>query len=146
MTARVDFHILHGGWKNQPLRYTCRLIRKAWDQGLSIQVCCVDDATAATLDEQLWMFEQEAFIPHDREKGTPVYIVENQTVIRSYDLVINLLQANCLAVDMNQDINRRFVEIVLEESADIARARQRYRQYRDWGCELHYHTIGEVKK
>ena len=45
--------------------YACRLLRKAWRQGLRVMVTG-DAATLTRLDQALWLFEQEEFVPHLR--------------------------------------------------------------------------------
>jgi DNA polymerase-3 subunit chi len=58
--TRVDFH------SNVPDRiaYACRLIRKARANRCQVVVMAADSAQMQTLDEALWTFAEQEFLPH----------------------------------------------------------------------------------
>ena len=65
MTAKpgqqFDFYILQS---TEQLRFTCRLLYKAYHQGYKAIVFCPNDATAQEFDRMLWTFKDISFIPH----------------------------------------------------------------------------------
>ncbi|HET8706271.1 MAG TPA: DNA polymerase III subunit chi, partial [Pseudomonadales bacterium] len=46
--------------------FLCRLIEKAWSLGHYILVLSPDEAVLQALDDKLWQFSQESFLPHGR--------------------------------------------------------------------------------
>ena len=47
------------------LKFVCQLIKKACNANQQVLCLVDDDQTAEQLDQLLWEFEPEAFIPHD---------------------------------------------------------------------------------
>ena len=78
---QVEFH--HG--MGDKLVYACRLLRKAYRSGASL-VVTADMATLRQLDRQLWVFDEQEFLPHvctgagqawpERWKDTPVWLTD----------------------------------------------------------------------
>lgn len=74
---RFDFYILQS---NDYLRFTCRLLAKAYQQHYRAIAFCDNDQTAAEFDRMLWTFKDISFIPHqiaqtsDELKQTPIVI------------------------------------------------------------------------
>ncbi len=58
---QVEFHT----GVASPLHFACRLLRKAWRQGVAVVVTAPPPALAA-LDRELWTFEPLEFVPHLR--------------------------------------------------------------------------------
>lgn len=116
------------------LGYTCRLLRKALGQGLRAVV--VGDADALSrLDQALWVFEQEEFIPHLRLRAgeapsprnlrTPIWLLDDGQADVDATVLVNL------GPDMPWQAERyqRVVEVVATEAEDAQAGRERWRQY-----------------
>ena len=58
--THIDFHTNVG----DPLAYACRLARKAYMTGRPV-VILAEPKRLAAFDEQLWIFEQIEFVPHE---------------------------------------------------------------------------------
>ena len=60
--TRVDFYQIE---TDEPtLAFACRLIEKIYRLGMKIHIHTVDAAQSAALDDMLWDYRPEAFIPH----------------------------------------------------------------------------------
>ena len=94
--ARADFYLIQKDrFREEPLLLVCELARKAHDANLWTLVLARDDEQAQRLDELLWEFDADAYIPHqlagdEEDELTPVLIAtpESDTPMRA--LVINL--------------------------------------------------------
>ncbi len=136
MTVRVDFHGLQGRWLDQPVRYLCALSHKAWKRKMRIQILWQDEARLQALDEALWSFRPDSFLAHDRRPGAPIYL--GREAQAGYDFTIQMAGSQCLPVTLSP----RLAEVFLNRAGEVEAARRRYRQYRQQGCELHYHEVG----
>lgn len=137
---RVDFYVLP---ENSPQeRFACFMTHKAWQQGNTIYIHTVSRELAETLDDLLWTFKDISFIPHEIMGKKPVC---NEPVIigwqdkppEQYQVMINLTQD----VPTCAEMFARIIEIVAGNNTDRQQARNRYRDYRDRGYELHNHTM-----
>ena len=121
------------------LGYACRLLRKAWRQGARVIVVGAPDAMAR-LDQALWVFEQEEFVPHLRRRGgepvparlrrTPIWLVD--------DGQADAVQAGCEATVMvnlgpgcpaQPQRFARVIELVAGDEPELQSARERWRVY-----------------
>lgn len=131
--TRIDFHLEVA----DSLHYTCRLIRKAYGSGLKIVCYSSQNEVLSQLDELLWTFSAEDFIPHAKTghpelAQCPVVLTDKADDVRHYDLLINL-DDECPSFFSRFD---RLVEIVGQEEASKAKARNRFRFYKDRGYPL----------
>ena len=60
----ITFYVLAGTDVGERLHTACRIISKAFQQKHNIYVHARDKAEAEQLDELLWTFRAESFIPH----------------------------------------------------------------------------------
>lgn len=62
---RADFYLIaKPRFLNEPLRLVCELARKANDANLSTLILARDAEQAEALDDLLWAFDDEAYVPH----------------------------------------------------------------------------------
>ncbi|GAE60981.1 hypothetical protein XPN_2887 [Xanthomonas arboricola pv. pruni MAFF 301427] len=101
---RADFYLIaKPRFLNEPLRLVCELARKANDANLSTLILARDAAQAEALDDLLWAFDDEAYIPHqiagtdEEDELAPVLIAAPEFDAPSRPLVINLRDAPYLA-------------------------------------------------
>lgn len=141
--ARVDFYVLpeHGGQSRQ--QFACALTSKAWSAGNSVYVHTVDASEAEQLDKLLWTFRDISFVPHARidaaEAGSVPVLIGWQDASAEADVMVNLgTEIPPAAAKF-----ARIAEIVAGSDTERQQARERYRQYREAGHELHNHVIGE---
>ncbi len=137
---RVDFYILPANSTQQ--RFACLMANKAWQQGHSIYLHVASRDQAAMMDDLLWTFRDISFLPHamaddGQRDAVPVHIGWQEDHIGQQDVFINLSPSIPTAVERFA----RIVEIVSGNEPERNQARQRYRDYRERGYELHNHTI-----
>ncbi|PID43326.1 MAG: hypothetical protein CSA52_03715 [Gammaproteobacteria bacterium] len=63
-TAR--FYILKQALHSERYLFACRLVEKAWKQNLSIYIHTDSGQQAQLIDDRLWEFNPESFIPHEQ--------------------------------------------------------------------------------
>lgn len=139
--TQVDFYVLASGGEDAALEYACRLAEKAWRMGHRIYLYAPDEQRAARLDELLWSFRPDSFLPHARADRA----ADDETVVigggddpgRHNDVLINL------APEIPDFFSRfhRVAEIVCQDPAWLASSRHRYKFYSDRGYPLVKHDV-----
>ena len=139
----IDFHFN----VDHPVIHACRVVRKAVGSGRTVLVFSRDAQRLSRLDSALWTFSALDFLPHvyaDSELAgrTPVWLTMTPTGERDRDVL--LLLDDETAPDFEHWFRRfeRVIEIVSNESEDRARARARFKAYRDQGFAPQSHEIG----
>ena len=134
---RADFYLIQKPrFREEPLRLVCELARKAYDANLWTLVLARDAAQAEALDELLWAFDEDAYIPHqiagtdDEDALTPVLIASPDADIPLRALVINLRDAPV------GDGFERVLEVVPADESARGPLRERWKQYQSRGLEL----------
>src|SRR3546814_18999242 len=62
---RADFYLIaKPRFREEPLRLVCELARKAHDAGQPTLILARDLEQAEALDDLLWAFDDDAYIPH----------------------------------------------------------------------------------
>jgi len=140
--ARADFYLIQKPrFRAEPLLLVCELARKACDANLPTLVLARDATQAEQLDDLLWSFEPDAFIPHqiagreDDEEEAIVLIATPDTDTPLRPLVINLRDA---PVDGVFD---RVLEVVPADDSARGPLRERWTQYKARGLELKKHDM-----
>lgn len=136
----VEFHILSDAGDNARLRYACQLVEQAYEQNLRCYVHAANDDQARRMDEVLWTFRDQAFIPHEIYSGNAVShlrimaLIGNQTQVppEFQSLLINLSDA----MPENPHSFARICEVIDADPQHKQMARERYKQYREQGCPL----------
>lgn len=146
--ARIDFHSQVG----DKLTYCCRLVRKILTtspegEPLRQIVILGDQPTLEALDEQLWSFSQEDFLPHcyaDHESAsvTPIVLAMEWdddlfSQLPHADVLIHLGQHFLENAAQLAERFPRLIEVVSLEQNDLLAGRERYKKYRELGHELH---------
>ncbi|PZP66530.1 MAG: DNA polymerase III subunit chi, partial [Stenotrophomonas maltophilia] len=125
----------------EPLRLVCELARKANDAGLFTLVLARDQAQAEELDELLWAFDNDAYIPHQiagedmDEEEALVLIAVPGTEAPARPLVINLRDEPWLGEC------ERVLEVVPADPEAREPLRERWRQYKAAGYDLNKHDM-----
>ena len=134
--ARADFYLIQKDrFREEPLLLVCELARKAHDANLWTLVLARDDEQAQRLDELLWEFDADAYIPHqlagdEEDELTPVLIATPDADTPMRALVINLRDE---PVDGSFD---RVLEVVPADDSARGPLRERWKQYQSRGLEL----------
>jgi DNA polymerase III subunit chi len=127
--TRVDFHF------NAPdkLHYCSRLLRKVLRTGQRA-VVHGEPAAIADLDKLLWTFSALDFIPHVAASDplaprTPVLLCSEPCDTQDIGLLVNLAPSTPAFFSRFE----RLIEVVGTDDEDRARARERWRFYKDRG-------------
>jgi DNA polymerase-3 subunit chi len=137
---QVEFHILSELGDDARLRHACRLVEQAYDDGQRVLVCVAAEADAHRLDEMLWTFRDQAFIPHE-------IVAANSA---SHPRIMALITADAAAptefhaqlISLRNELPaaladfQRIIEIVDADPQRKQQARERYKHYREQGCSL----------
>ena len=144
--AQVDFYSISQPGEQDRLFFTCRLCEKALGQGLKIYIHTDSEQVAQDMDDLLWSFKPESFIPHaivgiDEEltldEDIPVFIGYGGAFDGKADLLINL----------GRDIPgfhgdfARIAEIVPNSEAAKANLREHWNSYKAQGYTLDHHQL-----
>jgi DNA polymerase-3 subunit chi len=138
---RADFYLITTArFREEPLRLVCELARKAHDANLSTLVLARDAEQAEQIDDLLWAFDEDAYIPHqiagdDEDDLAPVLIASPDIDTPMRSLVINLRDA---AVTGSFD---RVLEVVPADDSARGPLRERWKQYQARGFELKKHDM-----
>jgi len=132
--TRIDFH------SNVPnkLAYACRLVRKARAAQCKIVLLGRDRNELAQLDQLLWSFSEQDFLPHVHAGDplaaqTPVILTDSEAVdLPHHHVLINL---SGTTPEHFARFERMF-EIISSDEADKTAARDRYRFYKERGYPL----------
>ena len=138
---RADFYLIQKPrFREEPLLLVCELARKALDANLPLLVLARDTEQAEQLDDLLWSFDEDAYIPHqlagdDEDDLAPVLIAAPDTDTPMRALVINLRDA---AVAGGFD---RVLEVVPADDSARGPLRERWKQYKAMGIEPKKHDM-----
>jgi DNA polymerase-3 subunit chi len=139
--ARADFYLIQKArFREEPLLLVCELARKAHDANLPTLVLARDADQAERLDDLLWAFDDDAYIPHqiagdDEDELAPVLIAGPDADTPMRALVINLRDA---AVPGNVE---RVLEVVPADDGARGPLRERWKQYKSRGFDLNKHDM-----
>ena len=139
---RADFYLIaKERFREEPLLLVCELARKAFDANLYTLVLARDGAQAEALDDLLWSFDPDAYVPHqiagsdDDEEEAAVLIAAPGSDAALRPLVINLRDA---AVEGAFD---RVLEVVPADPAARAPLRERWKHYQSRGFDVKKHDM-----
>ncbi|EWC42867.1 DNA polymerase III subunit chi [Pseudomonas stutzeri] len=132
--TRVEFYVLPDDNPLGRLRAACQLAAKGWQHGMQVFIRCADETQSSQLDELLWSFRAERFIPHGQhadDPQVPVVIGLEQAPAFAQGLLINL------ASTLSSHIDRfsRVIEIVNQEPQLLTACRENFRLYRRQGYD-----------
>ncbi len=142
---QVEFH----SGVAAPVQFACRLLRKAYRQGVDV-VVSAPAPTLLALDRELWTFEAQEFVPHLRVKPgqpldaalrrTPIWLCEDAPPSPCPKVLVNL----DAEAPGGADTFERIIEIVAAEGEQRQRARARWRAYeaRGWAIKHHAAAVG----
>ena len=138
--ARADFYLIDKPrFREEPLLLVCELARKAFEANIPTLVLARDNAQAEAIDDLMWSFDPDAYLPHqiagsdEEDEVTPILILAPDADSPMRPMVINLRDA---AVEGDFD---RVLEVVPADPAARAPLRERWKQYQGRGLELNKH-------
>ena len=143
--TRVDFYLLSAAGEQARMHTACRVVDKAWQRGLKVWVWAEDNDDLQSMDDLLWTFRQDSFVPHETisrsepqgEPPAPVLLSVEASDPACTDILINLSGK----LPERESLPPRIAEFVGPEADARALGRDRFRGYRDMHCELTTHEL-----
>lgn len=139
---RVDFYLLTSDQPQAGWLVVCRLLEKAYQRGHRVFVYCETSDDAALIDELLWTYKDDSFIPHNLQgegpEPPPAIQIGYGAEPRGFnDILLNM----ATTIPPFYQRFRRIMEVVINNDNAKAISRQHYRDYRSKGFELNTHQI-----
>lgn len=138
----VRFYLLNDSTPGSRERFACRLADRGMREGLRTYINVNERLDCRRLDELLWTFSDQSFVPHvilgeDPEQDCAVGIGCDQEPGEDYQVLINL------ADDVPHFFSRfdKTLEIIDGQEAVKSAGRTRYRFYQDRGYPLKSHPV-----
>ena len=142
--SRVDFYVLSQDGGDARLRVACRLAEKAYQQGKRVYLQTSSLAETQRLDDLLWTFSEGSFLPHEvasdadpSHERVMILVGERIAPPTHRQLLVNLTDTLPAPVTDYE----RVAEIVDTDPERKRLSRERYKAYREQGCELESHNI-----
>ena len=139
--TRADFYLIDKPrFRDDPLLLVCELAKRAFDSGQPTLILARSFDQAEQIDEKLWEFSDDAFIPHqiagdDDDAITAVVIAPPGVRTADRALVVNL-RDECAPGTFE-----RVLEVVAADPAEREGSRARWAEYRQRGFEVNKHDM-----
>ena len=136
--TRIDFYQLNPQQHNAD-RVVCQLCQKAYESRQFTLLLTQSHQQTEHLDRQLWIFDDDSFVPHDAEESdqfmSPVLIHNEPDLRNERQLLINL-------ADNIPGYFARFERVIeLVTESNKQQAREHYNYYRERGYPLNHHSL-----
>lgn len=137
----VDFYVLADGPEHALELLACKLTEKAFRAGHQIYIQAADADQAELINELLWSYKAESFLPHQLkstgEVTSPICIGEGEAPEHCDELLINLSQKIPPAYARFE----RLLELVPPQQEARVALRANFSHYRDRGYPIETHKI-----
>ena len=139
---RADFYLIDKDrFRAQPLLLVCELARKAYAASQPLLVLARDSAQAEALDDLLWSFDPDEYLPHqiagmdEDDDEAPILIATQDMDVPARPLLLNLRD------DPPAGRFERVLEVVSQDEEQMRAGRDRFRRYKQLGYEVRHHVI-----
>ena len=140
--SRADFYQLKSNDPASRYPLLCRLLEKCLGVGQQVYIICRDEAEALHLNQYIWAFKPDSFIPHicAHEQAQAIVVLGHTSTPAAaqpnhHEICINLSQA--LAPEKFD----RIIELVVQETEMLQTARDHYAKYNELGRTMQYHKL-----
>jgi len=119
-----------------------RLVNELVDAGRSVVVVAGSSSQAARLDDQLWAFDEESFIPHSRVSADtcplePVVLVESCDEAGRADVWVNFAQEPIAAATGTAAAPSPLIYEFMSSAGQAKdAARRKWTRYKELGAEM----------
>lgn len=143
--TRVDFYVLSDADNDNRTKLVCKLAEKAFRHDKAVFIHSDDMTLLQELDEQLWQFRSDSFVPHR--------LLSKDEITSQIDSEPVQLSAGEPGNDRHVLINlsttvptffsrfERALEVVNQAESVRDAGRDRYRFYQQRGYPLHHHKM-----
>lgn len=140
MTSKADFYVLPSTDPDARGRFLCRLVEKIRALGHEIFIQTRDESEAQRIDQLLWEYRPESFIPHslsNEEDTAGVKIGWDKQHPAHHDVYVNLdleIPEDALNFD-------RILEIVVQSEDILTATRSNYKLYQKSNVQIDMHDM-----
>ncbi len=140
MTSKADFYVLPSSDPDARARFLCRLVEKIRALGHEIFIQASNETEAQRIDQLLWEYRPESFIPHsliDEKDNAGVKIGWDQQRPHHKDVYVNLdlsIPEDALEFD-------RILEVVVQSEDILTATRANYKVYQSSGVQIDMHDM-----
>lgn len=139
----VYFYVLAQQTHQEQLLFACRLAEKSLNEGHEVLLLVDTQEQAKALDELLWNYREEAFIPHclisekNQHPNCNIHISIGSEIGHHHDVLI------CLATELPPTFSRfkRLLEVVIQEDEVLSYTRKHYKFLKDRGFPIKHHDM-----
>ncbi len=142
--TRVDFYVLPDDSDANRVDMVCRLAEKAYRQSKRVYIHTDDAAMAALIDDALWHFREESFVPHSTvTPEIPAMLAEPVEI----GFHANPETSHAVLINVGQEVPpffsrfERTLEVVNQHESVRSTGRTRYSFYQQRGYPLQHHKI-----
>ena len=140
-SCRVDFYVPSSDTPDERYTLACRVTEKAFQSGKQVYLYCQTPDQLTQIDERLWTFSLNSFIPHgllgETDELVRVILGCDDPSPDVAEIVISM--ANTPVSTFN--LFSRVAEIVGTDDSERQLARNRFKFYRDNGVEPVTHKV-----
>jgi len=141
--TKVDFYILQSDTNEKQLHFVCRLLEKAVRQGNRILVHTHSSSMSSQLDELLWSYKAESYLPHavisskKDEVSEPIALTHDTDSPHHNDLFVNV----SLQLPSTFSRFKRFAQVVNQTDASLTASRQHFAFLKDRGYPINVNKL-----
>ena len=139
--ARADFYLIQKErFREDPLLLVCELAKRGYAANLPMLILARDSAQAEALDDLLWSFEDDAYLPHqiagdDEDELCPILIATPEMDVPARPLLVNLRD------EVPAGSFDRVLEVVPADPSARGPLRERWKHYQSLGFELNKYDM-----
>lgn len=142
---QIDFYLLQPNANISKELLVCRITEKAYKLGHKIFIFCQNQEDTHNLDELLWTYKPDSFLPHNiqgegPEPPPPIQLGYTTEPRGFNDILINM-------APQYPSFYKKFLRIIeIVDSDDVSKenARKLYREYKKQGFNLNTHEIKTI--
>lgn len=139
---KIDFYILADNAPEARFQLTCRLIEKAYKNQNRIYIHTDNQRDAHHIDELLWTYREDSFLPHNiygegPDPAPPIQIGFAATPEKHRDILINLTSH----IPEFHAQFARVLELIPNDEVIQAIARENYKIYRAKNYNITTHKL-----
>ena len=139
--ARADFYLIQKErFREDPLLLVCELAKRGYAANLPMLVLARDTAQAEALDDLLWSFDPDEYLPHqiagdDEDELCPILIATPGMDVPARPLLVNLRDG------VPAGTFDRVLEVVPADPSARGPLRERCKHYQALGFEVNKHDM-----
>lgn len=138
----IDFYILGHSQQSARMTFVCRLIEKVYGEGRQVYVHTPNQALAQELDDMMWQYKAESFLPHNligdaEQPQAQIQIGWGEHPDHHHDVLVNLTSP----IPTFFSRFERVLEVVIQDEAILEQTRQHYKFYKDRGYHVTHRDL-----